>query len=406
MLVTHLRQLFNKHSSEFAFVDQFLSLMQKFEVVLILDDQRLLIPSLLPQEERDSCVLLPRSLAISVQDQGIDLDCCFNEIAKTGHAPLCQTPHPLFVRYYLLPFVPNGFFSRVTARLMSSDIINHLQCSLKSSAFSAQHVLNNAHWQCWRDGIVIVWNHMEVFRIAHLTYPVPGTSSSHVISSSGCNEVATLKGIEIKVIAFPDEYIGTCPILSNKDQTSQNRGRCLSTWVLHQATTIVDSVFEDWYEAFARTKGFELNLVSSVNPCPVCYKSVREAEIAKSSSPLARRFTFSLSIAGFEVISKRTTDNVKLYLFSSPFCALTLSRTERLECPVHGTMGVEDVAPDLVRVMLPLSHVAFHSAPDVCVLPPPPPPLPSPLLSSLPLPLPSPPSPLCRCSVTLLPQRW
>ena len=170
------------HILQTSYVKEFLSLMQKFEVVLLLDENRLLIPSLLPSTEQQACLVFSKqvSAGLTNKDEGM-----IDQISSEPHAPLCQTPYPVLARYYLLPFIPNGFFTRVTARLMSSDIVDHLQRSIVSESIDSHNIMNGAHWKCWRDGIIITWNHMEIFRIAPITFPLPGTSDTHLISSEG-----------------------------------------------------------------------------------------------------------------------------------------------------------------------------------------------------------------------------
>ena len=51
MAVENLHQIFP------SFVQEFLTLMQRFELVLLLDDYRMLIPSLLPVEVENSIVV-------------------------------------------------------------------------------------------------------------------------------------------------------------------------------------------------------------------------------------------------------------------------------------------------------------------------------------------------------------
>ena len=326
-------------------VTEFLTLMQNFEVILMLDRQRILIPSLLPTDEQDSCIVFPKSVSLEETETSY----CFEELSKTPHAPICQVPHPLLVRYYLLPFVPNGFFPRLIARLMSSNIMDHMLKSLVAGPLESHHILNVAHWQCWRNGIVLIWNHLEIFRIAPFHFPLPGTTSTVVISNSGKDPVETPNGIEVKVAVLPEDCIANCGVVPNREEVP-NKGQCLATWLLHQASDLVDSVFEDWYESFARKKGFEYSVTRTANPCTMCFKNVKQAESASIMTPAMRRFTFSFSIAGFEVVSKRATQSV-LYTFSTAYCAMVQAQGEKLVCPLHGELTVAEVAPDLVRMV-------------------------------------------------------
>ena len=348
MLVEALNKIFQNSSKcvNCDIVTEFLTLMQRFEVILMLDKQRILIPSLLPKKQQDSCIVFPKFVSLDE----LEMTCCLQELSKQPYAPICQLPHPILVRFYLLPFVPNGFFPRLIARLMGGNIMEHLLKSLTTGPLDSHHILNLIHWQCWQNGIILIWNHFEIFRIAPLTYPLPGTTSARVISNSGESEVETLKGIEVKVAVLPETCIKACSILPNMDNVP-NKGKCLATWLLHQVSDLVDSVFDDWYEAFARKKGYELSVTSTVNPCTMCFKNVIAAEVAATMSSSPKHFAFSTSFADFEVVSRHAAKMV-LYMFSSPYCALVQAEGQKLECPTHGKMTVTEVAPDLVSMYM------------------------------------------------------
>ena len=345
MAVEKLQQIFP------SFVQEFLTLMQRFEVVLLLDNRRMLIPSLLPVEVENSIVVFVKSVCYSIldKDKSSATTSDIDDLQEVPYAPMCQIPYPLMSRYYLLPFVPNGFFTRVIARLMSTEIMDNLHRSLHRGQAEQSHVLNEAHWRCWRDGISIIWNHMEIFRISPVSYPLLGTHYTQLISNFGEQLVETAKGVEIKLAILPEDSITNCSMIPNVDMTKDStKGRCVATWLLHQATTVIDSVFEDWYEAFAKKKGFELSAIRVSNPCKKCYKTIQTAEVKATATPLQRRLsTFSMS---FDVITRWSMEQKTLYLFSSTYCALALEEGFDLMCPAHGEMKVAEVAPDLVSV--------------------------------------------------------
>ena len=353
MLVENLAQILQG-----TYVSEFLSLMQKFEVILLLDERRLLIPSLLPPTEQQACLIFSKGVSASLTEKDEDL---IDQVSNEPHAPLYQTPYPVLARCYLLPFVPNGFFTRVTARLMSSDIVDHLQRSIVPGPLDDQHLVNSPHWKCWRDGIIITWNHMEIFRIAPITFPLPGTTDTHLISSEGDNQVETYKGVEINIAVLPEEIMEKCSIFPREDPLVCCKGMCMATWLLHQATTIVDSVFEDWYEVFAKKKGFDYTITRTANPCPECFKAVHEARYTASTTPTqqrVRRFTNSVAEAmiDYGVITSQSSHG-HFYMFSSPHCSRALKEGMKLSCPAHGEITVADISPDLTFSDFPPSLV-------------------------------------------------
>lgn len=335
-----------------SFVTEFVMLMQRFEVVLLLDNRRMLIPSLLPSREEKAIIVFLRSVCHSLLDKILaSSDSEEDQVhvpaaQEVPHAPICQTPYPILSRYYLLPFVPQGFFTRVIARLMSKDIMDHLHNSLLRGQMEQGHILNAPHWRCWRNGISIIWNHMEIFRIAPTDYPLMGTHSTVLLSNSGEQTIETASGVEIKVAVLAEELVTMCSMVPNVDLASEcSRGRCIATWLLHQVITVVESVFEDWYEAFSKKKGFELSTISAGSPCTQCYRVVQTAEVKATTTPLQRRHsTFSMS---FDVINRWSSVKT-LYLFANTYCSLVAEEGGVLTCPNHGKLEVTEVAPDLV----------------------------------------------------------
>ena len=320
------------------YLKELTALMEYFDIILFLNDQHLLIPSLLPQEENKSCPVFPRmTVAKLIKDDSILLE-------NVPYTPICQTPHPLLVRYYLLPFVPNGFFARVTARLMSTNMIDYIQNSLQTGPLD-DGLTNQAHWKCWRDGIMIIWHHMEIFRISRVTFPLPGTAETHLISSEGDKPVKTVKGVEIKIAILPDEISVRSSCFPNEHSNLPVTSHCRATWLLHQATTIVNSVFEDWYEVFAKGKSNDL-ISLTANACTECLNFVYRPETREKHSKRQHSNTVSLSSACSS--STSSVHDPIFYMFSSPYCCRAVADGNLdLECPYHGKLSVSDIAPDM-----------------------------------------------------------
>ena len=321
------------------FIQDFISLMQKFEVVLLLDRERLLIPSLLPPDEESTCVILPCS---SDNYRGVDLH-TLHDLSRQHYAGISSLAMHIIGRYYLLPYVPNGFFPHLIARIIASKISSCFQLSVPFSHTEQLSVFNNLHWRCWRGGIMLLWRHMEIFRIAPTTLPPQGVDAMFTVSSSGLSEINPgQKAIEIKVACLPEEQVVHSHFLPN--DTNKSHSMMLATWLLQQSTEIIDSVFSDWYEAFTGKCGFDINTVEQACPCVQCLKCSLSNQYQLETSVTRR----DLSCA------EKSNQHVNhfswkhFYLFSSPYCVLMASRGTSLDCPVHRKVTVDTIAPDLV----------------------------------------------------------
>ena len=338
------------------YVKEFISLMQKFEIILLLDEKHLLIPSLLPTTEEQACCISFMQISDELHD----------------YVALYQTPYPILARYYLMPFVPNGFFARVIARLMSTDIINHLQQSLADYSD-----VNNIHWRCWKDGVIITWSDKEIFHIAPITLSLRENADIILISSEKYNSVELYNGVEINIAILPEEWMKTCSIFPKEYPCLTHKGKCLAAWLLHQATTIINSVFEDWYEVFVRHKGRDCIISHAANPCPECFKTMYEESHSLALITPIHQGKHN-TLASVSVRTKRLQSimtepdsdpsNTRIYLFSSPYCARAVSEGLTLKCPTHGELSVTDIAPDIVFCDFPLSLVLVNSDPEYLVV--------------------------------------
>lgn len=304
-------------------IKELVSLMQKFEVAHLLNNKYILIPSLLPSDESSACIV---SSSCSSYNSASSFRGTTTVSIQTFSGPNVS----IFVRYYLLPFIPNGFFPRVIARILGSDI----------SEFFSEHLSDNGknlHWQCWRTGIVLVIGSMEVVRISPVRLPMANVDDIVLISSSSHHEILLNDHnsiIQVVVSIFPEKLV-------HDTNAVQNESIDIAIWILQKLIDIIDSVFDDWYDAFARINGFDSEAVKQASPCTKCLQQTATHTKDHQESSIS---TITSQLSSY-ISSQRT-----LHLFSSPFCVVVASRNKCLTCPVHGPIRVSDVSPDLVIV--------------------------------------------------------
>lgn len=368
-------------------VNKCISLMQKFEVLFELDSTRYLIPSLLPIAEDESCVVFPRSLKITVPDS----------TAKLTSVP--GIPHfNCLVRFFMLPFIPNGMFPRLSARLIATDVIEQVLSSLKvDRVVDDEQLINRPHWRVWRNGIMLVWRHMQIFRIVPMILPLPGIDVVHVIQPK---ELVYLSSNHCNVYEG-DSLMVQVDILPDKAFTDNTNSLQMATWLLQQAVEQINSVFENWYEEFAWKRNIDIN-VAAADPCPRCMsvvyehltpdlyaaqkrlvdepKALEEAKVnEKRRKLLLKSMTWSRKVSNKLIARDKSVaesldvpygknaiptssspsmltpgrlygPNEKvLYLFSVKLSALSVMEATVLTCPVHGPIAINKIAPDMVR---------------------------------------------------------
>ena len=358
-------------------VSECIDLMQKFDLLFELDDSLYLIPSLLPLFEYQSCVVFSRSLKIRDPKSA--------DMFLPGSAVPMGSQSNCLVRLFMLPFIPNGMFPRLSARLIATNIIKHVLSSLKITSL-ADDQISQPHWRVWRNGITLIYHHMQIFRVVPMDIPLPGVDVVHVIQPvQSPSQSGVYKGVSIMV------QVGN---LSNDVFNASTSGLQMATWLLQQAAEQINSVFEDWYEEFAWKRSIDLHVVAG-DPCPQCMSDVYDKLVpdlsaaqreqlvnkpqamgetkkkkkssflrtmtllrkpAKRSSSethvsLTQSAVFSVNPFSSWSSSRLSGLNKKVvYLFSVKLSALSVMEATPLTCPTHGSISVDQIAPDMVCV--------------------------------------------------------
>lgn len=364
-------------------VNRCISLMQKFEVLFELDNGLYLIPSLLPVTEDKSCVMFPRSLKKSVPESDSKLT-SVPAISMGSHSNC-------LVRFFMLPFIPNGMFPRLSARMIATDVIEQVLSSLKSDQAVDDQLINRLHWRVWRSGIMLVWRHIQIFRIVPMKLPLPDIDVVHVIqpkellpSSSDYHNVYEGDSLMVQVDILPDKAFN-----------HNYSGLQMATWLFQQAVEQIDNVFEEWYEEFAWKRNIDIT-VAAADPCPHCMKAVYAPDLCpteetsvnepkplgespkvkeKKRKTILGTMTFARTISKFSPRPRSTTEALNLsqdtkgaspiapswspgrlygmnekvlYLFSVKLSAVSVMEETVLTCPIHGKITIDQIAPDMV----------------------------------------------------------
>ena len=302
-------KLYNSNRSSLNSMELFISavkgIMQSFEIILLLDQQSVLIPSFISKERENACDL-------TQDDSG--------NISVLGHSPrpiMITNQDNVLKRHYILPCIPTGLFPRLISRICASHIIHKCKSVFGTCV---------PWWSCWRDGICLICNDAEVLRIVPVTYPLPGTKTTYMVTSSGNTLVGKFTGIEVSVAI--QSAIHTLPVSVYGVGKMGNQASepldplCAAVWLLQQAIQNIDSVFDDWYESFGRNVRIEHSIIQKASPCPTCAARVMDQGQIYS-----------------------------YYLFSAQFCARAVATHQELKCPIHGSVPISVIAPDVVSII-------------------------------------------------------
>ncbi|XP_065198340.1 leucine-rich repeat serine/threonine-protein kinase 1-like isoform X2 [Sycon ciliatum] len=122
--VKNYGQIFKSNSFPNDHIGQYEKLLAKFEVALRINDDELLVPSLLPKKKSDSC-----------------LDVDMNKAA-------------LYHRYVTMPYVPSGFWARLISRILSDKDIADIKDRICRLRFTSDSPLPaELEWSYWSSGV-------------------------------------------------------------------------------------------------------------------------------------------------------------------------------------------------------------------------------------------------------------
>lgn len=343
-----------------------ISLMQKFEVALILDDQQILIPTLLPRDEYDAQGVYPkggieRPANFDIEDSLADKYISVSEIASAASWEDTR------VRHFIVPFVPNGFFPRLVARIIASGLALSLSNCLAEDVLSDRHASNSLHWYCWCHGFTLVWRHTEILRITQVSYNLPGAKSTTILWDMSREEPASNCAIEVEVAMLPNDVFckdnflqGRESILQklqpdSKESTDErSMGGQLAAWLLNSVTEHTHSVFEDWYPQFAWGKESGKASILLADICPSCLAEIRPARIDYQQNKKKKPCNQVVGGTGSQAPAKQRNMNARhnedrtVSCFALTYSAYASSCGQNLVCRQHGPIPVGCVAPDVV----------------------------------------------------------
>ena len=344
-----------------------ISLMQKFEVALILDEQQILIPTLLPQDEYDAQGVYPKegiegSNNTDVEDSLANKDVSVVEIASAA------TWRDTRVRHFIVPFVPNGFFPRLVARIIASGLALRLSNCLAEDQLSDQHASNSLHWYCWCQGFTLVWRHTEILRITQVSYYLPWTKNMTLLGDMSREKPAFDCAIEVEVAMLTNDVFCNDNFLQGRESILQklqpdmkestdehSMGWQMAAWLLNSVTEQTQSVFEDWYPQFAWGKESGKASVLLADLCPSCLAEIRPARIdyQQSQKKPPNQVVGSIGSQPCDKqpdLKAQNDEDRRVNCFALTYSAYASSCGKNLVCQQHGSIPVGCVAPDVVRV--------------------------------------------------------
>ncbi len=289
----------------------YLQLLQKFELALELNQQEVLIPSLLPEEG-----------AFPQPDESLS-----DVSISASHDHMYQPP---VRRFWLSNYIPEGFWPRLICRVYKDQHLNGiLNRYINSSTVGRGYV----EWKTWRKGMVFIsrGRTLVVLRLVDNHHGDPGIDQSDRRLLNGRYRIEVFIYVPEMIRIINELEESGCGLPGNGPRGNQPIApfdvTCDATKVMVAVSNHVVSL-STWFI------GMVSGDKSGYTPCWKCVGGVEEKG----------RGTNGMDGAGYVVNSN------SCYTYSLPIerCIIPASMGGTIPCPAHGDLKVVNQAPDLV----------------------------------------------------------
>ena len=342
-----LQQVFRGQIFPIEFQQEYIELLNKFEVAIQVDRNSLLVPSCLSTKPAYTLHrrsnYFPRLTLEQIADQIIPE--LFTS-SKDHRASPCGTDHPLFPqhtslilrRFYFMPHVPSGFWPRLISRFLADTIFHTivLECLGYSKNEVEEETRNRSatnsvlSWVYWRTGIELWYqNSRSILRVTEIMgkkgafkgckpSQVPFDLPTEPVDpvKDACDLLFDLqgswtptdinrspRGIEIIVNDCISRQVIQGALEKSRDHTDQHlpsatlepSSMCAPTecrWMgaelLAYTADVLDLLLEDWFPGIGLRdtvkNRFDLPYVNRIVPCPFCVSQASTLELVDEES--------------------------------------------------------------------------------------------------------------------------
>lgn len=320
-------------------IELILKLLYRFEVVVKLDANNILIPSLLEDTTEDQAGLVQPFLFPPKHQQRTTIN-----IAR-GRKLSLHSNRSCYRRVFMAPHIPVSFWSRFIARCLSCNYFCQILVNCGEDVTVKRCSTPN---KTVVDGEFFQWCFGK--RSIHLLF---GDQMLLTVNSIGRNSIGSrLSGSVIKYYDSLDEipvrclykegfvvYVPSYTVVTMKDDNELQHNETFSPQILAHVLELIDQVMRDHFEGLLDRGIYNDNFFLQLIPCPFCFGD-------KCSN-----------LVGSIIVDEMGEDSRYkglLFCFSVQFCLQKQQQLEDIVCfRIHDAnlLEIKDIAPDLVCLM-------------------------------------------------------
>ena len=345
MAINSMYHLFSKQK-DFPpkYIEKYIQLLVKFEVVLKLDEETLLIPSFL-QENRP-------------------------EIEYFSYADIDYLP-PIKT-HIMVDYIPGGFWARLITRVLSDEAIKEAVVS----GCAPVAVTEKIRWVKWRNGLELSCK-LEIGEIClaklyekqkdQLGFRREERKAWIMYEAEFEEYTAREFETYALMLEIPDNFPTLLKYNTEQGQVVERMQDMMRATLLTKLTYHTKVLIDDWYHGMSPAK----ILIS----CPFCqskgqtefkrYRGTGEIEI---SDPI-EAFQTSERVDSFVSDMQELDKNLEnAYFFTHEHILVQTQKSVYLECPNHGKLPLSIVAPDAIFTHLGTELLIHPKKLTICKL--------------------------------------
>ena len=345
MTINSMYHLFSKQK-EFPpkYIDKYIQLLVKFEVVLKLDEETLLIPSFLGENRPE------------IQ---------YSYYADIDYLPAIKT-------HIMVDYIPGGFWARLITRILSDVAIKEAVVS----GCAPVVVADKLNWVKWRNGLELSCR----LEIGEICLAKLYEKQKDQLGFRREERKAWIKYEEefeeytarefdtyVLMLEIPDNFPTLLKYNKEQAQVEERMQDMMRATLLTKLTHHAKVLIDDWYQGMSPAK----LLIS----CPFCqskgqteFKRYRGAGEIEMCDPI-EAFQGAEKVDSSEDKMQQLDKNLEnAYFFTHEHILVQTQKSVYLECPNHGKLPLSIVAPDAIFTHLGTELLIHPNKLTICKL--------------------------------------
>ena len=266
------------------------------------------------------------------------------EAISWGRAPIhafkIQATGLVYRRLFHMPPFASGFWNELISlclqrneffSMIHSEIPDQPYC--EDATFFNRAMIGNisVFWQYWKTGMVLYLDQQLMLRMNSINTYVESEAPSQQLPPSKLQRRLKTKSMQYIVekewLPIPSEYSESVEVVVPEVVVGEGLRSSPSVRLLAKALEMFDEVLQNHCHNMAEQGIYSISEMLHLVPCPIC---TGDKDARKDARPASQK-------------------NHPLCAFSLELCIRKTLEQDYVNCPWHGRLDLELIAPDLVR---------------------------------------------------------